>query len=95
MECGRLVVEDLCLKHNLVPSIVLIKDVVAVSSQRVLGALQLEGLQSRVILSINVTDAATNHLRKSLLLLQNFRILDIGSSSQEVDVLYLALVVFS
>ena len=39
VECGRLVVEDLCLKHNLVPSIVLIKDVVAVSSQRLLGTL--------------------------------------------------------
>ena len=81
VECSRLVVEDLRLKHNLVPSVVLIKDVVAVPSQGLLGVHQLEGLQSRVILSVYVTYAATNHFRERLLLLQKFRILDVRSSS--------------
>jgi len=40
---------------------VLIKDVVTVSSQCLLEAFQLEGLQSSVILCVNITDAAANH----------------------------------
>jgi hypothetical protein len=81
VECCPLIVEDLRLKHNLVPSIVFIKDVVAVPSQGLLGVDQLEGLQSRVILSVYVTNAATNHFGERLFLLQKLRILDVGSSS--------------
>ena len=81
MECSRLVVEDFFLEYSLVRSIVLIKDVVAVSTQGLLGAYQLKCLQGFVILSVNVADAATDHFQEDLLLLQELRILDVGSSS--------------